>query len=408
MLDLARLRQLAQVSEDEEKAFYHPNIERYKLEDRAHVAHILFKTVGKTDAEVAEIRKKAEDVLNKATHGGNFADLAKQHSEDDTTKDKGGDLGWIVRGQTVPEFEAVALSLPPGSISDLVKTQYGFHIIKVVDRQMARTQPFDEVKAAIGSQLQQEKAEQLGETLSAQIAEEIRRSGRVPIDELAKKFNLTTGEAKLVELNQPLPELGNSPALLDTIFRQRVGDLSAPIHTDKGYVVLSVKDIQPAHPAALSEVRDRVLNDYRHDNAVELAKTRAEDLVKRVKAGENLASAAKALGFEVKTSEPFSRTGSVPDLGSAKQLSAAFTLPVNQTGEPVFLGSNWVVYRVVQHDPFNQEDFAKQRSAIETQALQAKRQGAFDLFRSSLETRLRQEGKLRMNEDNVKRLTTPS
>ena len=222
---------------------------------------------------------------------------------------------------------------------------------KVIDRQMARTQTFDEVKDAIQSQLQQEKAEQLGETLSAQIAEEIRRTGRIPIDDLAKKFNLTTGEAKLVEANQPLPELGSSPALLDNIFRLRVGDLSAPMRTDRGYVVLTVKDIQPAHPASLAEVRDRVLGDYRHEKAVDLAKTRAEELVKRAKAGENFASAAKALGFEMKTSEPFPRTGSIPDLGSAKQFSAAFALPVGQAGDPVFLGTNWVVYRVAQHDP---------------------------------------------------------
>jgi peptidyl-prolyl cis-trans isomerase D len=108
MLDLEQLRQRAQVSEDEEKVYYQAHIDQYKVEDRAHVAHILFKTVGKTDAEVAEIKKKAEDVLNKAKHGEKFADLAKQYSED-TTKDKGGDLDWIVRGQTVPEFEAAAL-----------------------------------------------------------------------------------------------------------------------------------------------------------------------------------------------------------------------------------------------------------------------------------------------------------
>ena len=146
ILDIAQLRQRAQVTEDEEKVYYQSHIDQYKIEDRVHVAHILFKTVGKTDAEVAEIKKKAEDVLNKAKHGGNFADLAKQYSED-TTKDKGGDLDWIVRGQTVPEFEAAAFSLPKGSISDLVKTQYGFHIIQVIDRQTARTQTFDEVKA---------------------------------------------------------------------------------------------------------------------------------------------------------------------------------------------------------------------------------------------------------------------
>ena len=407
LLDLAQLKQRAQVTEDEEKVYYQNHIDQYKLEDRAHVAHILFKTVGKTDAEIAEIKKKAEDVLNKAKHGGNFADLAKQYSED-TSKDKGGDLGWIVRGQTVPEFEAAAFSLPKGSISDLVKTQYGYHIIQVIDRQMARTQTFDEVRPAILAQLQQEKAEQLGETLSNQIAEEIRRGGRIPIEEIAKKFDMTTGEAKQVEVNQPLPELGTSPALLDTIFHQRVGDLSAPIHTDRGYVVLSVKEILPTHPATLAEVRDRVTADYRHEKAIELAKTRSDELAKRAKAGENFAAAAKALGLEVKTTEPITRSGTIPDVGSAKQFAAAFTMPVGQTGDPVSIGANWAVYHVAQHDPVNWDDFEKQKAKLEDTVLQQKRQTAFDLFRTALRTRLQQEGKLQLNADNLKRLTTPA
>lgn len=407
LLDLAQLRQRAQVTEDEIKVYYQSHINQYKLEDRAHVAHILFKTVGKTDAEVAEIKKKAEDVLNKAKHGGNFADLAKQYSED-TTKDKGGDLDWIVRGQTVPEFEAAAFSLPKGAISDLVKTQYGFHIIKVIDRETARTQTLDEVRPTILAQLQQEKGEQLGETISNQIAEDIRRGGRVPLEEIAKKFGMTTGEAKLVEANQPLPELGNSPALLDAIFHQRVGDLSAPIHTDRGYVVLTIKDIQATHPATLTEVHDRVAADYRHEKAIELAKARADDLVKRAKGGENFAAAAKALGLEVKTTEPITRTGNVPDAGSAKQFTAAFTLPVGQTGDPVAIGANWAVYRVAQHDPVNPADFESQKTKLEATVLQQKRQTAFDLFRTALRARLQQEGKLQLNADNLKRLTTPA
>ncbi len=407
LLDMAQLRQRAPITEDDEKVYYQDHINQYKLEDRVHVAHILFKTVGMTDAEAAEVKKKAEDVLNKAKHGGNFADLAKQYS-DDTTKDKGGDLGWIVRGQTVPEFEAVAFSLPKGSISDLVKTQYGFHIIEVIDRQMARTQTFDEVKASILNQLQQDKADQLGEDLSTQIADEIRRTGRVPIEQLAKKFNMTTGEAKLVEANQPLPELGNAPGLMDTIFQQRVGDVSAPIHTDNGYVVVSVKEILPAHPATLAEVHDRVASDYRQEKAGELAKARADELAKRAKSGENFDAAAKALGLDVKTSEPVSQTGSIPDMGSAKQFAAAFTMPVGQASDAIELGQNWTVYRVAQHDPLNQDDFEKQKAKIEEQVLQQKRQTAYDLFRAALKVRLQQEGLLQYNQDNLKRLTNPA
>jgi peptidyl-prolyl cis-trans isomerase D len=407
VLSLAQLRQRSQITEDDEKLYYQSHIDQYKLEDRAHVAHILFKTVGMTDAGAAEVKKKAEDTLNKAKHGGNFADLAKQYSED-TTKDKGGDLGWIVRGQTVPEFEAAAFSLPKGSISDLVKTQYGFHIIQVIDRETARTQTLDEVKASIVNQLQQEKAEQLGETASTQIADEIRRSGRIPIEDLAKKFNLMTGEAKLVEANQPLPELGSAPGLMDNIFHQRVGDVGAPIHTSLGYAVVSVKDIQPSHPATLADVHDRVAGDYRHGKAVELAKSSAEEFAKRTKSGENFAATAKALGLEVKASDLVSRSGSIPDVGSAKQFGAAFTLPVGQIGDPIPLGQNWTVYRVAQHDPVNQDDFAKQQTKIEEQVLQRKRQTAYDLFRTGLKTRLQQEGVLHFNAENLKRLINPA
>ena len=407
ILSLAQLRQRSPVTEDEEKVYYQSHIDQYKLEDRAHIAHILFKTVGMTDAEAAEVKKKAEDVLNKAKHGGNFGDLAKQYSED-TSKDKGGDLGWIVRGQTVPEFEAAAFSLPKGSISDLVKTQYGFHIIQVIDREQARTQTLDEVKASIVNQLQEQKAEQLGENVSTQIADEIRRSGKVPIEDLAKKFNMTTGEAKSVEATQPLPELGNAPGLMDSVFRQRTGDLSAPIHTDAGYVVVSVKDVQPMHPANLPEVHDRVASDLRMEKAVDMAKTRADELTKRAKAGENFAAAAKSLGLEVKTSDPISRTGSIPDVGSAKQFAAAFALPVGQTGDPVAMGQNWTVYHVAQHDPVNQDDFEKQKSKIEAQVLQEKKQTAYELFRDALKTRLQQQGQLRYNAESLKRLTNPA
>ena len=127
---------------------------------------------------------------------------------------------------------------------------------------------------------------------------------------------------------------------------------------------LTVKDIQPSHPATLAEVHDQVANDYRREKAVELAKTRADELAKRAKAGENFATAAKALGFDVKTTDPVARTGSIPDAGSAKQFSAAFTMPVGQAGDPVSVGPNWVVYRVAQHDPVNQDDFEKQKSKI--------------------------------------------
>jgi len=406
-LDLEQLRLKANIPQDEIHDYYEKNLDRYKQPDRAHVAHILFKTVGKTDAEAEEIRKKAEDVLKKAKSGANFGDLAKQYSED-TTKDKGGDLDWIVRGQTVPEFEQAAFSLPKGSISDLVKTQYGFHIIKVIDRQMARTQSLDEVLPQILASLQEDKAQRTADDLASQIAAEIRRSGRVPLDDLAKKFDLKAGETQPLEANQPIPTVGNSPELAETILRLRAGDDSAPIHTDRGYVVLSVKEIQPAHPALLTEVRDKVVADYQHEKAVELAKSRAVELARQAKGGEDLAKAAKALGFDAKTSDFFSRSDSVNDVGTASQIASAFDQSDGQPSDATFLGANWVVYRVLEHQRPNPDDLAKQRPDISQQLLESRRTMAFEAFRSALDKKMKQEGKLKINADNLKRLTTSS
>jgi peptidyl-prolyl cis-trans isomerase D len=333
--------------------------------------------------------------------------LAKQYS-DDTTKDKGGDLDWIVRGQTVPEFEQAAFSLPVGSISDLVKTQYGFHIVKVIDRQAARTETLDQVFPQILGTLQEEEAQRQAEDLSGQIAAELRRSGRVSVDDLAKKFNLKLGQTPPLDANQPILDVGNSAELTETIFRLRPGDDSAPIRTDKGYVVISVKEDQPAHSATLAEVRDRVLADYRHEKATDMAKNRSEELAKRAKSGEDLEKAAKALGLEAKTSDLFSRTGSVADLGGVAQLGPAFSLPVGQTSDAVSFGANWAVYRVLEKQLANPADLAKQQQDIQQQLLDARRTMAFEAFRTALDNRMKQQGKLRVNAENLKRITAPS
>jgi len=407
LLDLNQLRQRISVSDEELRAYYNEHIEVYRIQNRVRVNHILFKTIGKTDAEVEEIRKKAEEVLKKARHGAKFEDLAKQYSED-TTKDKGGDLGWIVQGQTVPEFEKAAFTLPPGSISDLVRTQYGFHIIKVMEHQAARTQSFEEVRGSILPVLAGEKADRQSGDLADQIAAAVRRSNRQPLDDIAKQFKMTLGETRPMSATDPVPELGTSPEVREAIFRLREGELSSPIRTDRGYIVLTVKEVQRAHPGGLAEVREKVAADFRRERAVELAKTQAEELAKRGQSGESLATAAKAIGFELKTSDAFPRTGSVPGAGSARQFLSAFTLAVGQTAPPVSLGANWMVFRVVVREEAKPEEFEKQRRDLEQQVLQSKRGLAYEAFRSALEDRMKREGKLKIMQDNLRRLGSSS
>jgi peptidyl-prolyl cis-trans isomerase D len=396
LIDVTRLRQDVQISDDELKAQYQQDIQQYQVPNRVHVQHVLLMTVGKTDAEVEEIRKKTEEVLKQARSGAKFDELAKKYSEDPGTKDKGGDLGWIVQGQTVPEFQSAAFTLEKGKISDLVKTQYGFHIIKVLDKETAHTKPFDEVKDSIKTPLVLSKADKIASDQADQMATVIRRSNKASLDDLAKQFHLVTGETRPISASDPVLEFGNSQEAKDTIFRQRQGELSTPIRADRGYLVLEVTQILPAHAGSLEEVRDRVVTELKQYKAADLARTKAEDLAKRAKAGEKFAAAAKSLGVEAKTSDLIARNGTISGAASGKQLSAAFNLKPGDVAPPLNLGSNWMVYAVVEKQEPSPADFDKQKKDLTDQVLQSKRELAFQAFRTALEARLRQEGKLKI------------
>ena len=398
LLDLTQLRQSTVVSDDELKVVYQQNIQQFQVPNRVHVEHILLLTTGgKTDAEVAEIKRKAEDILAQAKKkGANFEELAKKYSEDPGSKAKGGDVGWVLPGQMVPEFEKASFSLNKGDISDLIKTQYGFHIIKVLDKETAHTKTFDEVKDSLRPNYLLNKVDQQASTIADQISADIRQSNKTTLDQLAQKYHLAIAETHPVGPGEPVLELGNGQDVKDQIFHLRQGDLSLPLRTDRGYVVLSLRQSLPAHQGSLEEVRDKVASEFKQQKANELTKTKAEELEKRVKAGEKFAAAAKALGLDPKTSDPFARNGSVANLGSGKQLAPAFALKVGQVGPALSLGSNWAVYQVLERQEANPADFDKQKKEITDTLLKQKRELAFSAFQTSLNDRLKQEGKLKL------------
>ena len=402
LLDTTQLRRAIQISDDQLKVQYQANIQQYQVPNRVHVEHILFMTVGKTDAEVDEIKKTAEDVLAQAKKkGANFEDLAKKYSQDPGTKEKGGDLGWLTQGQTVPEFEKTAFGLDKGQVSDLVRTQYGFHIIKVLDKETAHTRPFDEVKDSIRAPLMLQEADKQASDTADKLAKAIRQSNKVSLDDLAKQYHLTVSETRPVSAADPVLELGNSKEVKDAIFRLRPEELSLPLRTDRGYVVLSVKQILPAHQGSLDEVRAQVIDDLKQEESATLAKTKADELAKRVKAGEKFDAAAKALGLDPKTSESISRNDSIAGAASGKQLAGAFQMKPGDVGTPLSLGANWMVYRVEAKEEPNPADFDKQKKALASQLLQTKRTVAFEAFKTALENRLKEEGKVKLMPDKL-------
>jgi len=210
LLDLTQLRQSTVVTDDELNKVYRDNIQQFQVPNRVHVEHILLLTTGKTDAEVAEIRKKAEDILAQARKkGANFEDLAKKYSEDPGSKAKGGDVGWVLPGQMVPEFEKASFSLNKGDISDLIKTQYGFHIIKVLDKETAHTRTFDEVKDSLRPNYLLNKVDQQASTIADQISADIRQSNKTTLDQLAQIYHLTIAQTHPVGPGEPVLQLGN-------------------------------------------------------------------------------------------------------------------------------------------------------------------------------------------------------
>ncbi len=240
------------------------------------------------------------------------------------------------------------------------------------------------------------------------MASAVRQSNRQSLDDLARKFNLKLGDTPPASVTDPVGDLGNSPELHQILFQLRPGELSQPLQVPQGFVILTPKDIQPAHQGTLAEVRDKVLADYQQEKSIELARTKAQELAKRVQSGESFDQAAKALGLTAVTPEAFARNGSVPDVGSAKLLQASFGMPVGQASPPTQVAGNWLVYRVVGHQPANPADLATQSDQIKQQLLQAKQTAAFEAFRTALEDRLKKEGKLVINADVMKRLSRTS
>jgi parvulin-like peptidyl-prolyl isomerase len=236
----------------------------------------------------------------------------------------------------------------------------------------------------------------------------VRQSDRQPLEAMAKKFNLQIAETTPAPFSQPIGDLGTSADLHRLLFELHPGELGAPLQIDKGFVILTVKDVLPAHQGTLAEVHDQVLADYQHDQGTALAQTRAIDLAKRVQGGEAFDKTAKELDLDAKTSDFFTRSGTIPDVGTGKQIDGAFSMDTGKVSSPINLSGNWLVYRVVARNTPNPDDLAAQHDDIKQQLLQTKQDAAYEAFRTSLEDQLKKQGKLVIHDDVMARFTNSS
>lgn len=399
LIDTDRVRAEMRLGEDELKQYYSQHLSEYRVEDRVKVAHILLKTEGKNPGEIATLEKTARDVLARIASGADFGELAKKYSEDSSAAN-GGEIGWIVRGQTVKEFEDAAFFLKPGQVSDLIKTTYGFHILKVLDKQGAHLQTFAEVKEQIREQLEKQKLAAAQQTLANDLERQLRESPQ-EFEAVARKFGLEANETPLFRFNQAVPDLGNTEAFQNLAFQLRQGEVGIPITVPKGLAIVQVIEIVPEHLPKLAEVRALVEQDYRAARSQELAAEKAREFAAQTKTAD-FKKTARAAGLAVKASKDFAPQDYVEGLGSGSQLSAAFTLAPGQMSDVVSLGANRVVFRVLGRTPANEADFPGQQDQISEELQERRRALAWEIYRQNLKQQLLSSGALKLNDSAMK------
>ncbi|MEO7146141.1 MAG: peptidylprolyl isomerase, partial [Bryobacteraceae bacterium] len=225
LLDEAKVGESIDIPDAVLRQNYDANQDKYRTPERVMVRHILLMTTGKSKAEVEKLHAKAEDLLKQLKGGADFATLAKNNSEDPGSAAKGGDLGWVVRGQTVKNFENTAFSLKPKELSNVITTEYGFHILQVMDKQPAHVQTFDEVKGQIAMEM---KRQQVLDKMP-QLADEARAAlvkAPAQAEQVAKKDNLTCVHVDKAGAGDPLPQIGSSPELMNALLSLKQGEVT--------------------------------------------------------------------------------------------------------------------------------------------------------------------------------------
>lgn len=399
VIDPDQVRAQVKVTEADLREYYAQHLSDYRVPDRVKVAHILFKTTGKTPAEVTTLEKTAADVLNQIRAGANFGELAKKFSEDSTAQ-VGGELGWLVHGQTVANFDTTAFSLKPGEVSGLVKTEYGIHILKVEDKQLAHLQSFDEVRSSIQSEIEKQRVSGAQEKLASSLESQLKANPQ-QFEDIVRKAGLESKLSPLFKYNQPVPDLGKTDAFENLSFQLRLNEVGTPISVPRGDAIIQVSRIIPEHVPTLAEVRAQVEEDFRHEQSVTLAQDKAKKLAELAKT-QDFDKAAKSLGLAPKQSNDFSENEGVEGVGSGVQLSDAFTLKPGQVSGVISAGSNQVLFKVVSHTPANDADFTFQQDQLREELLDQKRSLQFEIYRANLKEQFIRSGKLKINPAGMK------
>jgi peptidyl-prolyl cis-trans isomerase D len=344
VVDTQAIRERTAVTAQDIQRHYEDNEQQYATPEQVRASHILFKTEGKDDAAV---KKQAEDVLAKVkAPGADFAKLANEYTEEEIGKTRGGDLDFFERGRMAKEFEDAAFALKPGEISGVVKSPFGYHIIKVTDRKPASKRTLEEVRAQIEDQIKWERAQNEAQRIVDEVAPLLKKPA--DLDTAAKARGLTVGESAFFAREEPITGIGMAPAVAERAFEMKDGEVSESIRTPQGFAFITVTGTQPARVPSLEEVKARVREDVVKKKAIEAARQNAATVAPKLKSGD-FAAAAKAAGLTAEATDLLARGAAIPQTGVSPAVdAAAFSLPVGGVSDPITTDTGAVVIKVLE------------------------------------------------------------
>jgi len=402
LVDRAKVRSKIKPSDAEVAGEYEKLKETLNVPEQVTAAHILVAVKPDAgEAGDATAKAKAESIAAKAKQpNADFAKLANENTDDPSGKGSGGQLPPFSRGQMAPEFEDAAFSMAPGEVRGPVKTQFGYHIIKLVSKTPARTRTLDETRAQIANQLAEKQASAEAERIGRDLATKLKGMRSASDDELRKlqtpdntvTFNTTEWVAK----GDAIPGVGANQQFTEEAWSTPVGKVSATeITVPRGIAFIKASEERAAGMPPFSELKPRLEADWKAERRQKDALAQLEPAAKQLSSGATLASLAGRYETEVKTTTEFGPSGPVPEIGTAPELAAAvFRTPQGQAGPPVAVPNGFVLFRVLTRKEGNRDALQAQKEELR-ESLRTRE--AERLTRSYL-TQLRAERKVQVNE----------
>jgi peptidyl-prolyl cis-trans isomerase D len=362
--------------------YYNDHAAEYSVPEQARSRHILVSVPPNADAATdAAAKAKAQMVQKQLQAGGSWTDLAKKYSDDPGSKDTGGELGFAQRGKMVPAFDNAIFTQKIGEI-DIVKTNFGYHIVQVEERQAAHTQALSEVQATILATLTRQAQAGAEDNYAQLLTSEAVKNG---LEKTAAAHHLDVVTTDPVAHDGVIAALPDGAQILAKAFTAKQGDPPQSAPTGEGYAVFQVTGVVPAHAPAFADWKSHVLDDYRQEQLPVLLSQKTKALSDQAKATNDLAKAAKAVGATVKTSDLVGESGQVPDFGEVGQVAPQlFDMSAGAISGPIDAGRTGVVVKIDDKQEPSADEIAKNLDQTRDELLDRRRNEAFSVFVSSV------------------------